>query len=269
MNSSRSLKILSYNTHVGIKASNKSESWRNIWQHVLPSQDRIRILEKISDIISSFDVVGLQESDAGSLRSNFMNHTKHLAHLGGFKYWTEQVNRNLIFARHSMGFLSRYKILSVARHPLPGKIPGRGLLVVHLTFGDEPIVFAISHLSLGPRDRIKQANYIGDIIREMNCSVILMGDFNCGSDSKEISVIMNKTGLTPAIKNIPTYPSWRPERDIDHFLVSRGIIIKRASVMGLALSDHLPFAIEAVIPRKNGNRGQVKTPAPEDRTIKK
>ncbi len=248
MTATRTLKIMTYNTHAGISASRASESWKNIWQHVLPSQDKIHNLAAISDLISAFDVVGLQESDAGSIRSGYMNHTKHLAWLGGFKYWTDQINRDLIFARHSMGFLSRHRIVSVSRHPLPGKIPGRGLLIVQLTFRDEPLAFAISHLSLGSRDRIRQAEYIGDILRELSCSTILMGDFNCGSDSRELAAIMEKTGMRPAAKKMATYPSWNPQRDIDHFLVSKGITIKKVGVIDFALSDHLPMAIEAVIP---------------------
>lgn len=250
MSASRTLRILSYNTHVCIKASNQSESWKNIWQHVLPSQGKIATLEKISSFIRSFDMVGLQESDAGSIRSNFMNQTKYMARLGGFEYWADQVNRDWIFARHSMGFLSRYKIDSVSRHHLPGKIPGRGLMIARLAFGGEPLAFAVSHLSLGPRDRIRQANYIGDLIRDIGCKTILMGDFNCGSDSREIAAIVKKTGLRPAGINIPTYPSWRPQRDLDHFLVSDGIIITKARVFDFTVSDHLPLAIEAVIPAK-------------------
>jgi endonuclease/exonuclease/phosphatase family metal-dependent hydrolase len=253
MSASRTLRILSYNTHVCIQASNNSESWKNIWQHVLPSHGKNHALKKISGIISSFDVVGLQESDAGSIRSNFTNQTKSMARLGGFEYWTEQVNRNWIFARHSMGFLSRHKIESVSRHPLPGKIPGRGVMIVHLSFNGEPLAFAVSHLSLGGRDRIKQADYIGDLIRDLDCMTILMGDFNCGSDSREISAITKKTGLRPAARHMPTYPSWKPQRDIDHFLVSDGIIIKKAHVLDFAMSDHLPLAIEAIIPKLHTN----------------
>ena len=96
MSNSNSLRILSYNTHMCIKASNKSERRKNMWQHFLPSKGKIHTLEKISSLISSFDVVGIQESDAGSIRSGFMNHTKYLARLGGFEYWTDQVNRELI-----------------------------------------------------------------------------------------------------------------------------------------------------------------------------
>ena len=254
MSKSNSLRILSYNTHMCIKASNKSERRKNMWQHILPSRGKIHTLEKISSFISSFDVVGIQESDAGSIRSGFMNHTKRLARLGGFEYWTDQVNRELIFARHSMGFLSRHEILSVSRHQLPGKFPGRGVMVVHLSFHGEPIAFVIAHLSLGPLDRIKQARYIGDLIQDMACRTILMGDFNCGSDSHEISVIMKKTGLRPVAKNMPTYPSWKPQKDFDHFLVSKGIIIESAHAIDFAMSDHLPLAIEAIIPESKPTR---------------
>lgn len=241
------LRILSYNTHVCIKASRSSERLRNLWKHVLPSRCKVDNLKKISGLIRSFDMVGIQESDAGSLRSGFLNHTSLLAHLSGFDYWAEQVNRHMLFARHSIGFLSRHPITSVTRHQLPGKIPGRGLMIAHLDLGGQKIAFAVSHLSLGSRDRIRQAGYIGDIIRELDCKTILMGDFNCSSDSDELSVITVKAGLKPAIKNMPTYPSWKPYRDIDHVLVSKGIRIRKANVVDFAMSDHLPLAIEALI----------------------
>jgi endonuclease/exonuclease/phosphatase family metal-dependent hydrolase len=254
------LRILSYNTNVCIKASKSSELIRNLWKHVLPSRCKIDNLEIVSTMLKSFDMVGIQESDAGSIRSGFMNHTTFLAYHGGFKYWADQINRDMIFARHSIGFLSRHRIISVTRHQLPGKIPGRGLMVVHLNLKGQAIAFAVSHLSLGPRDRIRQAGYIGDIIRELDCKTILMGDFNCTSDSKELAVISEKAGLRPAIRNMPTYPSWRPIRDIDHVLVSEGITIKKAQVINFTMSDHLPLAMEIYI---EGTRRRLKSALPE------
>ncbi len=247
------LRILSYNTHVCIRATRSSERLKNLWKHVLPSKCKMENLRAISGLLRQFDVVGLQESDAGSLRSCFKNHTKFLAHHGGFDHWAEQVNRDLVFARHSIGFLSRYRILSISRHQLPSKIPGRGLMVVHLDVAGEPIAFAVAHLSLGSRDRIRQALAIGDIIRDLDCRAILMGDFNCTSQSDELWAISARTGLKPAIRNMPTYPSWNPRRDIDHILVSEGISISRARTIDFPMSDHLPLAIEAVIRRRTDN----------------
>jgi len=240
-------RILSFNTNVCIKASKSSERLKNLWMHMLPSRCKMNNLEEISELVRSFDMVGIQESDAGSIRSGFMSQTTSLARLGGFDYWAEQVNRDMVFARHSLGFLSRHRIVSVSRHQLPGKIPGRGLMVAHLDLEGQPVAFAVSHLSLGPRDRLKQAGYIGDIIRELNCKTILMGDFNCTSDSEELKVIAKKAGLRSAKRNMATYPSWKPCRDIDHVLVSKGIVVKKAQTIKFAMSDHLPLAIEVII----------------------
>jgi endonuclease/exonuclease/phosphatase family metal-dependent hydrolase len=247
MTTPKSLRILSYNTHVCIRASRSSERLWNLWKHLLPSRCKLDNLREISEFIKSFDVVGIQESDAGSLRSYFMNHTKLLAHLGGFNHWAEQVNRDLVFARHSIGFLSRHRIVDITKHQLPGRIPGRGLMVVHLDVGGVPVAFAVAHLSLGSRDRIRQALFIGDIIRGLDCRTILMGDLNCTSDSDELRVLSTKAGLRESMKKMPTYPSWKPRRDIDHILVSDGIAIRRARAINFPLSDHLPIAIEAEI----------------------
>jgi endonuclease/exonuclease/phosphatase family metal-dependent hydrolase len=247
MATNTSFRILSFNTHVCIKASKSSERLKNLWKHVLPSRCKMDNLEEISELVRPFDMVGIQESDAGSLRSGFMSQITSLACLGGFDYWAEQVNRDMVFARHSIGFLSRRRIVSVTRHQLPGKIPGRGLMIANLDFEGQPVAFAVSHLSLGPRDRIKQASYIADIIRELNCKTILMGDFNCTSDSQELKVIAKKAGLRSARRNIATYPSWKPRRDIDHVLVSEGIVVKKAQAIKFAMSDHLPLAIDVLI----------------------
>ncbi len=255
MGAHKTLRILSYNTHVCINASKSSERLKNLWKHVLPSRCKMDNLARVSELVRSFDMVGLQESDAGSLRSGFLNHTTFLAYLGGFDYWAEQVNRDMVFARHSIGFLSRHRITDVARHQLPGKIRGRGLMVVKLDFQGQSVAFAVSHLSLGPRDRIRQAGYIGDIIRDLDCKTILMGDFNCSADSKELSIITERAGLLPALKNMPTYPSWKPCRDIDHVLVSEGITIRKAHVVDFAMSDHLPLAIEVLIKSTESRSG--------------
>ncbi len=250
-------RILSFNTHVCIKASKSSERFKNLWKHVLPSRCKMDNLEEISELVRPFDMVGIQESDAGSIRSGFMSQITSLARLGGFDYWAEQVNRDMVFARHSIGFLSRNRIVSVTRHQLPGKIPGRGLMIAHLDLEGQHVAFAVSHLSLGPRDRIKQASYIADIIRELNCKTILMGDFNCTSDSQELKVIAKKAGLRSARRNIATYPSWKPRRDIDHVLVSEGIVVKKAHTIKFAMSDHLPLAIEVLIIGSGGLYGSV------------
>ena len=56
----------------------------------------------------AYDVVALQESDAGSLRTGFTNQTEYLARQSCFPYWLDQTNRHLgHFAKHSNGLLIR------------------------------------------------------------------------------------------------------------------------------------------------------------------
>lgn len=247
-----SLKILSYNTHVGIRASRSSERLKNLWKHVLPSRCKLDNLGKMAGFLSGFDLVGLQESDGGSLRSSFTNHTSLLASLAGFESWAEQINRDLFVARHSIGLLSRFPITKVVRHRLPGKIPGRGLLVVHIEAKGIPIAVAVGHLSLGSKDRARQMIRIGEILGGIAERTIFMGDFNCTQESEEMRFLASMTGLRSALDHAPTYPSWRPMRDIDHVMVSAGITIRRACTLGIPLSDHLPVAVEAVIEGVDG-----------------
>jgi endonuclease/exonuclease/phosphatase family metal-dependent hydrolase len=76
-------------------------------------------LQKIGDLLGDFDLVALQEADGGSLRSGYVNQVEHLAHLGAFPYWYQQLNRNLgRLAQHSNGVLSRLKPWAIEDHPL-------------------------------------------------------------------------------------------------------------------------------------------------------
>jgi endonuclease/exonuclease/phosphatase family metal-dependent hydrolase len=53
---------------------------------------------------------------------------------------------------------------------------------------------------------------------------------------------------------MPTYPSWRPKRDIDHVMVSEGIVVRKAQTINFTMSDHLPLAIEVLIEGIEGRR---------------
>ena len=45
-----------------------------------------------------------------------------------------------------------------------------------------------------------------------------------------------------------TFPSWRPEKALDHILISRNLLVKRAEVVTFPVSDHLPIALEFSLP---------------------
>ncbi|MBS0590267.1 MAG: endonuclease/exonuclease/phosphatase family protein [Proteobacteria bacterium] len=219
------------------------------WKQVLPMRSKRENLDHFAGRLAGFDIVGLQEADAGSLRSGFLNQTEYLAEVAGFPHWSHQPNRKIAqFAASSNGMLSRIKPAEVRDHPLPSRIPGRGAMWVRFDLGDDDLIVVIVHLSLGPKARERQLAFIADLIWS-SPHVVLMGDFNCPLDSTEMTHFLRRTDLTPAhAEPPPTFPSWRPRRAIDHILVSDKMEIENLYTLPHIASDHLPLAADIRLP---------------------
>ncbi len=244
----RTLRLLSYNIQIGIHTRRYRHYLTHSWKHVLHHPQRFDNLDRIAALMSAYDIVGVQEADAGSARSGYVNITEYLAHKGGFPYWDDQTNRRIgRFARHSLGVLSRYRPSGITEHRLPGRIPGRGAMAVQFGDGEESLVILIVHLALSQRGRMSQLDYLGDLINEYR-HVVLMGDMNCRSESPEIEHLIDKTLMTEPLHGMNTFPSWRPKRNIDHILVTPTVEVERAEVLDYPLSDHLPVSMEIVLP---------------------
>ena len=123
----RELNLLSYNIQVATGANRFRHYLTRSWRHILPHPDSFSNLDAIAKTITPYDIVALQEADAGSIRSAHTNQTEYIAKQADFPYWWHQSNRQIgRFAHHSNGMLSRLKPLDVRQHKLPGRIPGRG-----------------------------------------------------------------------------------------------------------------------------------------------
>jgi len=246
--SERRLRLLSYNIQAGIATSRFRHYVTHSWKHVLPCPERRDNLDRISQVVHHYDVVGLQEADAGSLRSGYINITEYIATRSGFPYWYDQTNRNFgVFAQHSMGILSRLRATEVSEQRLPGAIPGRGALIVRYGKGPDSLALVLVHLALGRRARMAQLAFVGEISREFR-HVIVMGDLNCRSDSPELVHLIDRAGLREPAHDLHTFPSWRPSRNIDHILVAPTIHVNAVNVLNYPLSDHLPIAMEVTLP---------------------
>lgn len=246
--SGRRLRLLSYNIQTGIATSRYHQYLTHSWKHVLPCAARRGNLDRIASMVQHYDIVGLQEADAGSLRSGYVNLTEYLASRAGFPHWYDQTNRNFgMFAQHSMGVLSRMRATEITEHRLPGAIPGRGALIVRYGHGRDALALMLVHLALGKRARLRQLGFIGEIA-STHRNLILMGDLNCRSDSPEISTLIERVGLREPTHDLHTFPSWRPIRNIDHILVSPSLCVMDVSVLNYPFSDHLPIAMEISLP---------------------
>jgi len=248
-NSAAHLQLLSCNIHAGGNIRNYGDYLTRSWKHVLPTRGTRGNLDQFAQLLSEFDLVGLQEADAGSLRSGFVNQTQYLAEAAGFPYWSHQPNRKIArFAASANGLLTRTEPNEVLDYPLPGRIPGRGALWVRFVRGEHSLVVVIAHLSLGATARRAQFEFLAELIGGQN-HVVLMGDLNCSAHSPELKLLYRKTALVAPTDSPPaTFPSWRPRRAIDHILATPGIHIERLWTLPHPVSDHLPLAARVRLP---------------------
>lgn len=240
------MRLLSFNIQVGNSTENYRHYLTRSWQHLLPHTGRAANLQKIGQLLSDFDLVALQEVDGGSLRSGYINQVEHLAQLGKFPYWYQQLNRNLgRLAQHSNGVLSRLRPTSIEDHPLPGPA-GRGAIFVRFGEGDDALIVVMMHLALGAKTRTLQLAYIRELIGGYRHQ-ILMGDMNTHANDLLLNSPLRDLGLL-APQAEATFPSWRPQRCLDHILLSPTLTLERVQVLALPISDHLPVAVEIRLP---------------------
>jgi endonuclease/exonuclease/phosphatase family metal-dependent hydrolase len=245
----RRLKLLSANIQAGSSTRRYSDYVTRSWSHALPAGRKRGALDVIAQLAAEHDIVGLNESDPGSLRSGFTNQTHYLAERAGFGYWSHQPNRSVGgVASSANGLLSRLEPVDVTDHPLPGRVKGRGLLLAQFGEGDEGLVVAVAHLSLGAQSRRAQLAFIAEVLHEHEHAV-LMGDFNTPPDAPEMQLLYRGTRLQPPERVVATFPSWRPMRAIDHILVTPGLGgCSGHRALPAAASDHLALSIELEVP---------------------
>ncbi len=235
------LRLLSCN----IQAGNSTRAYREYvtrgWSHVLPNGKQ-RNLDAIAELASDFDIVGLQESDPGSLRSGFHNQTQVLAERGRFPFWSHQPNRQVSrIASSANGLLSRTAPTAVLDYALPGRIGGRGVMLACFGEGERAWTLAVTHLSLGAASRRQQIGFLAELLAE-HPRAVLMGDFNCRADATEVEALYRNTALMPPPAPLPTFPSWAPKRSLDHVFTA-GFRVSDYRAVPAAGSDHLAVAL--------------------------
>jgi endonuclease/exonuclease/phosphatase family metal-dependent hydrolase len=242
------LKLLSYNIQVGIGSHSYRDYLTQSWRHILPDSRRQANLTEIAHWLAEYDIVALQEVDAGSLRTHFINQVAYLAQKGGFPHWHHQQNRFIgKFAAHSNGLLAKHPVEHIVHHQLPGRIKGRGALQATFGHGDHQLLVLSVHLALSPQARRKQLNYLCQLLVDYRYFII-MGDMNCSQESAAEE--FSKHGLAVTVGNSlhPTFPRWKPKHHFDQIWVSNNLNVIDCQVMDLGVSDHLPIAIEIEIP---------------------
>lgn len=240
------LRLLSFNMQAGIGTSGFHQYFTRSWRHLVAHRDSVRTIEQIADVVCGYDIVALQEVDSGSLRSAFVNQLRHIAERAEFPWWHQQINRDLgQLGKFSNGILSRFAPHTLEDHRLPGP-PGRGAVIARYGNPEHPLVVVALHLALGERVRNRQLSYVCDMVAPYE-HVVIMGDLNLRAAQLQHSPL-GRLGLQDVTEPLLTYPSWRPDRHIDHILVSAGLHIEHVEALDCTLSDHRPVAMTLHLP---------------------
>ncbi|HEU0196415.1 MAG TPA: endonuclease/exonuclease/phosphatase family protein [Nevskiaceae bacterium] len=238
------LRLLSYNIQAGLATRGYRDYVTGAWRYVLPTHERSANLRHIARTMRDYDFVAIQEADAGSLRTQQRNLVEWLARVADFPHHGFAVTRDMgPLAQICLGFLSRVPVERYSHYPLPGPIPGRGALEVDIQpEGLGTLTVVVTQMALGGGARALQLRYLATRLRGRRAVVV--GDFNERRDGLQHNRALRSAGLTPLPQPPATYPSWRPRLSLDQVLVMPGLQVVSAHAVPVALSDHLPLAVE-------------------------
>jgi endonuclease/exonuclease/phosphatase family metal-dependent hydrolase len=206
-------------------------------------------LRKITEFLCGIkpDILGLIEVDAGSYRSSGKNQAQALADsLGHYHVYSSKYSRGHVaqmvplMNKQGNAFLTSESIDNAQFHYFD---KGVKRLVIELELAD--VTIFLVHLALGGGMRHRQLNDLYSLVKESTKPTIVAGDFNARWGATEMRLFLAATGLTDAnSRNQPTYPSWKPNRQLDFMLYSREIVMKKFSMPKVILSDHLPLILD-------------------------
>ncbi len=193
------------------------------------------------------DIVGLVEVDRGSYRTDKCNQAELVArelghyHVCESKYGHASVARHVpVLREQGNAFLTRDSITNERFHYFE---KGFKRLVIELEL-DNCVIFLV-HLSLTYRIRHHQLSDLYALVKDTDKPHIVAGDFNALWGDREIQLFLAATGLTSTNpERLPSFPSWKPKRQLDFVLRSPEIRAKGFWMPNVTHSDHLPLVFD-------------------------
>lgn len=214
------------------------------WRYVLPHspaalEGLVRAIEH-----EKIDVLALSEAEGGSFRSRGINYVNwiaertELSHHVFFPTFRRSL-RGRVLTNQGNAILSRLPLRKHDNHRLPGDGEPRYLGEATIEHGTSTFTVFTTHLSLQRAARQDQLLAIARIAGAREGPKLLMGDFNT-PHLEELGDI-EAVGLTK-LHTGPTFPSWNPQRCLDHVFASDDW--NQASAVALEsvrVADHLPI----------------------------
>lgn len=202
------MKLISYNIQAAIGTNRPRKYLTHAHRQVFNASSKQKTLAKIGGLISDYDFACMQEVDLGGRRSGFSNQVEALEKVSGHEHSAAQENRRVgRISRHGNAILSKYPLENVRDIKLPGRVRGRGALIVDVE-AETAMTIACLHLSLGAEDQFHQLKAVGKEI-DWARRVIVCGDLNCTHASKPITAFCNEhSAFIQSGALHKTYPAW-------------------------------------------------------------
>jgi len=218
------LKIVSYNIHIG-----KNPEGQYDLEHTI---ETLRGLNA--------DIIGLQEVERNSPRTQFDDQAAQIAQGLGMEYRFEPGLKMWKFEFGNL-LLSKYPILGVERIDLPSSKEDRTGLLAHLDIKGEKVAVLVTHLGLKREERSEHARTLADALRVIQQPLLVLGDFNTSPQDEQLRPLFN--GLKMATEQpVITFPALG--RQIDLIAHSSHFALKNAYTVQSTASDHLPLVAE-------------------------
>lgn len=212
-------------------------------------------LERVAAVIANEkpDLVTLQEVDQNCTRSGKVDQA---AELGRLLKMHHRFGKFMDFqgGQYGMAVLSRFPIGKTTLHLLPkGAEPRCALEIVVRPEGwDKPLsLVGIHHDWITSEIRVSQVTTLLAKLMDTKHPILLAGDFNAQPGSPSLTALKNKGWKMLRQKRTPTWPSNKPEQEIDFFF-GRGfgpIQFEEKVIDEKVASDHCPIAV-TITPEK-------------------
>jgi endonuclease/exonuclease/phosphatase family metal-dependent hydrolase len=234
--SSTVIRVMSYNIHHGEGLDAKLD------------------LERIAKLITDAkaDIVGLQEVDRGSERTQKRDLPAELAKLTGM---TVQFDKNIPNQGGEYGnaVLTKFPIKRAKNTHLKSFANGeqRGVQQLVLDIRGREVLFMNTHLDARrePAEREHSATELQQIVAAAGAMpVILVGDFNAAPTAPSVAKVREfLTDAWPVVNQDPgfTIPVRKPTRRIDYVFITKSSVEPvKMEVLQSEASDHLPIIAE-------------------------
>jgi len=235
-NFKKTLRIMTYNIHVGVGMDKKLD------------------LKRIADVINTQkpDLVGLQEVDRGVKRTEGKDEIAELAALTRMDY---AFAHNLDFqgGQYGVAILSRFLLLKNVDHRMfenKREAERRGMLHVQVELDNQVINFVTTHLDYQYEDgRVFETEQMLKFLEEVKGPLIVVADMNdepTGEAYKMMLRNFNDAWVASRAKGEGfSFPADKPIKRIDYiFYRAAELKAKRAEVVETLASDHVPVIAE-------------------------